>query len=1070
MLRILPALLLSAVLSFGQSRRPGEYALILADPPVAQTTHSRAELSGVEAQARQRAIGAAQSGVLAELQRRHVPVSGAAQILANAVFVKADRETALALGAIPGVARVQYLPPARRDLNTATGLINLPAAYTAVGGASSAGAGIKIGIIDTGIDQNHPGFQDSTLTPPAGFPKGDANYTNNKVIVARSYVSLTADYYASPDDLSPRDHIGHGTAIAMIAAGVQNTGPQGAIQGVAPKAFLGNYKVFGSPSVNDYILDSAIVQALQDALADGMDIVTLSLNEGDAASEGPLDYSTGPGSCQGYCDVRVQAVENAVANGLVVVVSAGNDGNLGIQTPTLSTIHTPGTSPSAITVGATSNAHQLYQAVEAGPFGMAQVMRSIPALFGDGPRIGAPLRAPLVDVATLGNDGLACAALPTGSLAGSIALIARGGSCFEDNKIDNAEAAGAIGAILYQAATDSSELSSAMYAPNTGIPAVEIGYSDGVWLKSSVDANSGPVTLDPALTAFPTQPNIMAAFSSRGPSIGLFSSTPAYAIKPDLVAPGDGIYTATQTLDPAGDGYNASGYTVVSGTSFAVPFVAGAVALVKQKTGVSNPALLKSAVVDTATQDVTEPSGAKARMDSVGAGKLSVGDAVNAAAAVNPPTIAFGSIVAGSLPVSGRNLMIANVGNSTATFTLKPQAIDSAGAAVTVSPSIVTLAAGAQSSVAVTLSGSLPPAGEYEGDIVVSGAGSTLNVPYQFLVPSGIPADIIPTLNFAYPVPVGSTGWELAFRLIDTYGIPMYGTPAVFTAVTGGGAVTNSAGAPNPTTTMLYGEAAVNANVGSQPSEQIVNGSAGGLTYAFDTFACASPAIAAGGVVDGVSFTTGQGLAPGSYISIFGSALADSNAIYSTDYLPVSLASVFVSFIDGAVSAPGHIRFVSPSQINVQIPWEFQGHSSVQMFVSMDYVYSNTYTLKLAQYSPGIFAVEDANAGSSVVTSANPAHRGDTLELYVNGLGPVGITPPSGEPTPATLPLSYTSVLPTVTIGGANAQVSFSGLAPGYVGLYQVNAVVPSNAPSGNQPLVISIGGISSPPLSLAVQ
>ncbi len=67
-----------------------------------------------------------------------------------------------------------------------------------------------------------------------------------------------ADWYYSPDDLSPRDHMGHGTAIAMIAAGVQNTGPQGTIQGVAPKAFLGNYKVFGSPSVNDFPYYSAV--------------------------------------------------------------------------------------------------------------------------------------------------------------------------------------------------------------------------------------------------------------------------------------------------------------------------------------------------------------------------------------------------------------------------------------------------------------------------------------------------------------------------------------------------------------------------------------------------------------------------------------------------------------------------------------------------------------------------------------------------------------------------------------------------------------------------------------------
>jgi uncharacterized protein (TIGR03437 family) len=141
----------------------------------------------------------------------------------------------------------------------------------------------------------------------------------------------------------------------------------------------------------------------------------------------------------------------------------------------------------------------------------------------------------------------------------------------------------------------------------------------------------------------------------------------------------------------------------------------------------------------------------------------------------------------------------------------------------------------------------------------------------------------------------------------------------------------------------------------------------------------------------------------------------------------------------------------------------------------MSYLYSNVYTLKLAQYSPGIFAnsgnaaVVDANT-ASVVTAANPARRGDTLELYLNGLGPVGITPPSGEPTPATLPLSYTGVPPTVTIGGVNAPVTFSGLAPGFVGLYQVNAMVASNTPTGNQPLVVSIGGVASPAANLPVQ
>ncbi len=163
MLRSFVVLLAGAVLSFGQSRRPDEYALVLADPPVAQMSHSRAELSGAAAQARLQAIRTAQSGVLAELRRRKVPVAAAVQILTNAIFVRTDRETALGLRAIPGVARVQYLPPVKRDLNTATGLIKLAPAYTAVGGASNAGTGIKIGIIDSGIDKNHPGFQDSSL-------------------------------------------------------------------------------------------------------------------------------------------------------------------------------------------------------------------------------------------------------------------------------------------------------------------------------------------------------------------------------------------------------------------------------------------------------------------------------------------------------------------------------------------------------------------------------------------------------------------------------------------------------------------------------------------------------------------------------------------------------------------------------------------------------------------------------------------------------------------------------------------------------------------------------------------
>src|ERR1035441_8001355 len=247
--------LLLVAAAFAQTRsRLAEYALVLEDPPVAQKVQPRVALQSTEAQAHLQKIRGAQSRVLAELARRKVRVSATSQILVNAIFVRVAPQDAAALKSIPGVKWIQYQPPAKPLLNAAVNLVGVSAAWSAIGGSANAGAGVKIGVIDTGIDQNHPGFRDDGFTPPAGFPQGDTGYTNNKVIVARSYVSMlvepdwaystpgdrstTPDPASStPDDLSPRDRQGHGTAIAMIAAGVPNTGPLGTITGVAPKAF-----------------------------------------------------------------------------------------------------------------------------------------------------------------------------------------------------------------------------------------------------------------------------------------------------------------------------------------------------------------------------------------------------------------------------------------------------------------------------------------------------------------------------------------------------------------------------------------------------------------------------------------------------------------------------------------------------------------------------------------------------------------------------------------------------------------------------------------------------------------
>ena len=275
----------------------------------------------------------------------------------------------------------------------------------------------------------------------------------------------------------------------------QNTGPLATIQGVAPKAFLGNYKIFGSPGVNDYAYQSVLVAALTDAVNDGMDVVTLSLSEGDPATYGPLDVD--PVNCADsngdtHCDVRVEAVENAVKLGMVVVTAAGNDGNTAPNYPTLNSIHTPGTAPDAITVGASMNSHVFYQAVHVSGPGVPSNLQNIRALFGNGPQV-APPPAPVRDVTQLQNDGLACSALPAGSLAGAIALVQRG-TCLYSNKVINAQNAGAAGVVIYRESGSDTPLS--VFAQDAGIPAVMIGNTDGVALKSYLAANPG-ATVDP---------------------------------------------------------------------------------------------------------------------------------------------------------------------------------------------------------------------------------------------------------------------------------------------------------------------------------------------------------------------------------------------------------------------------------------------------------------------------------------------------------------------------------------------------------------------------------------------
>jgi minor extracellular serine protease Vpr len=1051
-------------LVWGQSR--GEYAVVLSDPPLARQIASRHDLRSAASVDPASKIRREQDSVRGLIQARKIRVHGASQTLVNAIFVRASEAEAEILRGLPGVSRVEYLPPLKRKLDRAIDLVRAPAAWNVVGGQANAGAGMKIGIIDTGIDQNHPAFRDDSLPIPSGFPKGrpeDLPFTNRKVIVARSYVAQLpfADIQpvdSRPDDTTPRDRSGHGTAIAMIAAGVRNTGPAASIIGVAPKAYLGNYKVFGSPGVNDSTKTAVLVQALEDALNDGMDVVTMSV--GSPAGYGPLTRTCGSNQAS-PCDLRADAVENAARLGLTIVLPAGNDGDVSLKFPTLNSIHTPGTAPSAITVGGSTNSHIFYASVRAGA-------QRINALFGGGPKPNPTLTAPVRDVSQLQDDGKACSPLGNGTLNGAIALIQRG-TCDFPTKVNNAQRAGAAGVILYQLDGLNGIFNPASLA-ETGVPAVLIGNTDGVFLKNLVRGQpDAPATLDPALAPVDAQFDTVADFTSRGPSIGDVAKNEA-PIKPELVAVATDIYTATQTFDPNGDLYDPSGYTASQGTSFAVPQVAGAVALVKQRNSGFGVGQLKSAVVNTAADEINDDDG-RARVTSVGAGKLNVGAAVQVGATIEPATLSFGVIGQSSLPVS-LALKLTNTGAGAASFNLAVAARDTdRNAQLTITPSSVQLSSGQSSTITVRLAGSQPAIGSYSGAITISGASTNLRVPYLYLVGDGVANDMVPILGDGFLGVPREKGFTIGFKLLDRYGVPIRSAPVRFRVASGGGTIVQG----DPTTDN-FGIAAAEVDLGPQLGEQQFTAEAGGLRLDFFGRARLQPVIDTNGVTNAASFLVGRGLAPGSYITIRGQGLSEATRVASTTSLPVSLAGVSVSFDapSARLSLPGRLHFVSSGQVNVQIPWEFQGLNSVQMKVSIGEGPSDSsavYTVPLADYSPGIFEFDDAASGRRlaavldqsfrVVTGSNPAIRGRSIQIYANGLGPVDNKVASGEPSQAE-PLARTRVIPTVTIGGVRADVSFSGLAPGIVGLYQVNAVVPTNTQTGIQPIVITVNGIDS--------
>ena len=232
--------------------------------------------------------------------------------------------------------------------------------------------------------------------------------------------------------------------------------------------------------------------------------------------------------------------------------------------------------------------------------------------------------------------------------------------------------------------------------------------------------------------------------------------------------------------------------------------------------------------------------------------------------------------------------------------------------------------------------------------------------------------------------------------------------------------------------------------------------------------------VAPNGVVNAASYTSP--VAPGSIASGFGNFLLAFPSGDTTLPVPTSLTGLSLNFA-GGVLAP--LFFVSEGQVNFQVPWELAGQS--QTTLSALLIGENSAVgqgVDLAPFAPGIFSASSSGTGQGdifdlsyrLVDASNPAAPGSYVTLYCTGLGAVTNQPPTGSPAPVA-PLAQTTALPNVTIGGAQATVQFSGLAPGFAGLYQVNVQVPPGSATGSAvPVVLSIGGVASNTVTMAVQ
>ncbi len=674
----------------------------------------------------------------------------------NGLAVKMNRGQAAVARKMHGVRAVTPDIPYHLDMFSTPAQIGAPTLWGQLGGQSNAGAGVKVAIVDSGIFVRHDAggaytgnacFNDTGYTAPAGYPKGDTRFTNNKVIVARAYFRPGDPPVAGEDTAIQGTNAAspHGTHVAGTVACDAGTnaivsGSPLPISGVAPRAYLMNYRVFyPSQSPEDFQNANAyvpeLVQAIEDAVKDGADVIS---NSWGASYQNTLAWP----------DPMIQAAEDAVEAGVVTVFANGNAG------PNAATANSPAISPKVIGVGAVTKDSALFPGSVSvtAPEPVPANLKNFPiggAAFGPGATsVVGP--APLIPGQRVSTDAtnptLGCSLpgdvspYPAGSLTGSIALIERG-VCNFSEKVYNAQRGGAIATIIYNAAANGdtvATMGAGVHAADVTIPSWEIGRTNGVNTLNWANANpaTAQAKFDPTPAVQPNPGDVMAGFSSRGP-------TTDKLLKPDVVAPGVNVLSS-------GYGSGAypgpfTGFGQVSGTSMATPHVAGSAALLVQLHPNWTPAQIKSALMTTATENVWTNT-AKTILAGVldrGAGRIDLTKAGTPGITLDQASLSAGEITAGQS--RGFTIEATDVSGG---GTWSVSAVETAGGAnfdITPSTASLTVPAGGTATLGVTVSATAAAApGDYEGKVVLTNGGTTAHIPVWLRVLTTTPtADVL---------------------------------------------------------------------------------------------------------------------------------------------------------------------------------------------------------------------------------------------------------------------------------------------------------------------------------------